>query len=175
MKWNNISRPFLISTVIGGSLFLASCASPYDGQQYSNPPNQPYQSNQYNQSNPPNQNTPSNQQSYNGRGVVDAIDVVQGENQSRGIAGALVGGLLGGVLGHQIGHGTGNAVATVGGAVGGAVVGNQLEQRNSQTPASYDVRIRMNDNGYQTINVSNPGDLRVGDRVRIDNGQISRY
>lgn len=178
MKRTGKSLTVLISTMASGSLLLAACAGPNDGQQYRSSADPIYQPNQYNQSNqynPSNQSAPSNSQSYNGRGTIDAIDVVQGENQSRGIAGALVGGLLGGVLGHQIGHGTGNTVATVGGAVGGAVVGNQVEQRNSQSPASYDVRIRMNDNGYQTINLSNPGDLRVGDRVRIDNGQISRY
>jgi len=27
---------------------------------------------------------------------------------------------------------------------------------------------------YRAFDVSNPGDLRVGDRVRVDNGQISR-
>ncbi|KAF3997784.1 glycine zipper 2TM domain-containing protein [Glaciimonas immobilis] len=170
-----------IVAVVSGSLLVAGCVSPYDAQPNRYPSNQSYQSapqyNQYSQAGQYNQSpqyAPSDRQSYNGRGVIEAIDVIQGENKSRGIAGALVGGVLGGILGHQIGHGSGNTAATVGGAVGGAVVGNQVEQRNSQGGATYDVRIRMNDNGYQTINLSNPGDLRVGDRVRIDNGQISR-
>ncbi|MGS0742235.1 glycine zipper 2TM domain-containing protein [Glaciimonas sp. GG7] len=169
MKIDHNFSHILITTLTGSALLLGGCGSPYGGQQYSGASSyQPAQSGQY---------APSNQngrQAYNGRGVVDAIDVVPGE-QSRGIAGAVVGGVLGGVLGHQIGHGSGNTVATIAGAVGGAAVGNQVEQRNSQSPSSYNIRVRMYDNGFQTINVSNPGDLQVGDRVRVENGQISRY
>ena len=171
MKINQKSNRILMAIAVGSAVLLGGCVSPYDNQPYrgaNNPPNQ--YSQQYSQ---PDQQ--SYRQSYNGRGVVEAIDVIAGENRSSGIAGALVGGVLGGVVGHQIGHGTGNTVATVAGAVGGAAVGNQVEQRNNQSPATYNVRIRMNDNGYQTITLSNPGDLRVGDRVRVDNGQISRY
>ncbi|WP_038492345.1 glycine zipper 2TM domain-containing protein [Collimonas arenae] len=169
----------MLAAVIGGSLLLGGCAAPYGGQGYGN---QGYNNQGYNNqgySNPPAQTYPAYQQpgyqQNNNRnyGVVDAIDVVN--TPSQGIGGAVVGGVLGGVVGHQVGHGNGNTLATIAGVVGGAVVGNQLEARNSPGSTSYNVRIRMNDNGYQTITVSNPGDLRVGDRVRVDNGQISRY
>lgn len=175
MKTKDKSQKMLTATLIGSMLLLGGCAVPYGGQDYrgaSNPPSQNYPTNQQAYQ----QNQQSYQQSYNnGRGVVEAIDMIQGESQSQGIGGALLGGVVGGVLGHQIGHGTGNTVATIAGAAGGALAGNQLEKSGSRSPASYNVRIRMNNNSYQTINVSNPGDLRVGDRVRVDNGQISRY
>ncbi|MFJ2990399.1 glycine zipper 2TM domain-containing protein [Collimonas sp. NPDC087041] len=174
MTIRKTSRQAALAALIGGSMLLGGCAVPYGGQNYGN---QGYAS-QGNQGyyNPPPQTTyPSYQQPprRDNYGVVDAIDVVN--TPSQGIGGAVVGGVLGGVVGHQIGHGNGNTLATIAGVVGGAVAGNQLEQRASPGTTSYNVRVRMNNNGFQTISVSNPGDLRVGDRVRIDNGQISRY
>ncbi|GAC1328768.1 MAG: hypothetical protein NVS3B11_12990 [Collimonas sp.] len=172
------SQQAMLAAVIGGALLLGGCAAPYGAQDYGNQGynNQGYANQGY--ANPPQQTYPSYQQGYQQQnnsnyGVVDAIDVVN--TPSQGIGGAVVGGILGGVVGHQVGHGTGNTLATIAGAVGGAAVGNQLEARNSPGSTSYNVRVRMHNNAYQTISVSNPGDLRVGDRVRIDNGQISRY
>ena len=37
-----------------------------------------------------------------------------------------------------------------------------------------DMFVRDDNGGYRAFDVQNPGDLRIGDRVRIDNGQISR-
>ncbi|MDM0113388.1 glycine zipper 2TM domain-containing protein [Variovorax sp. J22R133] len=90
--------------------------------------------------------------------------------------GAVAGGVVGGVLGHQVGSGRGNTAATILGAVGGAVLGNVIEANNRapQVYQSYRVSIQTEQGGYRAFDVSNPGDLRVGDRVRIDNGQISR-
>lgn len=173
MTIRKTTQQAMLAAVIGGTLLLGGCAAPYGGQGYGN---QGYGNQGY--SNPPPQTYPGYQGGYqqnnnSNYGVVDAIDVVN--TPSQGIGGAVVGGVLGGVVGHQIGHGNGNTLATIAGVVGGAVAGNQLEARNSPGSTSYNVRVRMNNNGYQTISVSNPGDLRVGDRVRIDNGQISRY
>ena len=39
---------------------------------------------------------------------------------------------------------------------------------------SYRVSIQTDNGAYRAFDVPSPGDLRVGDRVRIDNGQISR-
>ncbi|WP_211471798.1 glycine zipper 2TM domain-containing protein [Collimonas humicola] len=174
MTIRKTTQQAMLAAAIGGTLLLGGCAAPYGGQGYGN---QGYGNQGY--SNPPPQTYPGYQQggyqqnNSSNYGVVDAIDVVN--TPSQGIGGAVVGGVLGGVVGHQIGHGTGNTLATIAGVVGGAVAGNQLEARNSPGSTSYNVRIRMDNNGYQTISVSNPGDLRVGDRVRVDNGQISRY
>lgn len=179
MTIRKTTQQAMLAAVIGGTLLLGGCAAPYGGQGYGN---QGYGNQGY--SNPPPQTYPGYQQggyqqggyqqnNSGNYGVIDAIDAVN--TPSQGIGGAVVGGVLGGVVGHQVGHGNGNTLATIAGVVGGAVVGNQLEARNSPGSTSYNVRVRMNNNGYQTISVGNPGDLRVGDRVRVDNGQISRY
>lgn len=109
-------------------------------------------------------------------GVVDAIEIIRGSNGGSGIgAGAVIGGVVGGVLGHQVGSGSGKDVATVAGVVGGAVVGHQIEKRNQQQQDAYSIRVRLENGGYQTVTQQSIGDLRVGDRVRIENDRISRY
>ncbi|MFC5472519.1 glycine zipper 2TM domain-containing protein [Paraherbaspirillum soli] len=177
MKIRTTSHQAMLATLIGGSLLLGGCAAPYGGGGYGGGGYGGGYGSGQGYGNPPSTSAPpAYQQGYiNDYGVIEAIDVLN-TPPSAGIGGALVGGVLGGVVGHQVGKGSGNTLATIAGAVGGAVVGNQLEQRSSSGgPASYNIRIRMRNNSVQTINVSNPGDLRVGDRVRVDNGQISRY
>lgn len=106
------------------------------------------------------------------------IDVLQGAApaQTSG-AGAVLGAVVGGVLGNQIGKGSGRAAATAVGVLGGAVAGNAIEGRRSGDVGSaiYRLSIQLDHGGYRYYDVSSPGDLRVGDRVRIDNGQISRF
>jgi len=34
--------------------------------------------------------------------------------------------------------------------------------------------VQLDQGGYRVYDVSSPGDLRIGDRVRLYNGQISR-
>ena len=86
------------------------------------------------------------------------------------------GEVVGGVLGHQIGGGSGRSLATAAGVVGGAVAGNAIEERNNGGGAGgYRIVIGLDQGGQRDYDVSSPGDLRVGDRVRIVNGQISRY
>jgi outer membrane lipoprotein SlyB len=92
------------------------------------------------------------------------------------ILGAVVGGVLGGVLGNQIGSGAGRTAATVLGGVAGAAVGNQIA-RNSQgvtTQAGYRITMQTDQGLVRTYEVPATGDLRVGDRVRVDNGVIYR-
>lgn len=108
-------------------------------------------------------------------GVIDSIQIVQVGNGSTATgAGAVVGGILGGVLGHQIGHGTGNAAATVAGAVGGAMVGNNVEQNSAGTRVreTYQITVRMDNGSYQTVMQDAIADLRVGDRVHIENNRV---
>ncbi|NDP42244.1 MAG: glycine zipper 2TM domain-containing protein [Aromatoleum sp.] len=107
-------------------------------------------------------------------GVVDSIESARGGSNNNAVAGTIIGGVIGGVVGHQIGGGTGNSVATVAGAVGGAVVGHEIGQGNSDRDA-YRVRIRFDNGSYQTTTQASIGDLRVGDRARIDNGRAYRY
>lgn len=107
-------------------------------------------------------------------GRVSNIEVLQGRGQTSG-AGAVIGAVVGGVLGNQIGKGSGRAAATGVGIVGGAVAGNAIEGRNnSQEVQGYRLSVQLDQGGYRVYDVSTPGDLRIGDRVRLYNGQISR-
>lgn len=109
-------------------------------------------------------------------GRVSNIEVLQGraQGQTSG-AGAVIGAVVGGVLGNQIGKGSGRAAATGVGIVGGAVAGNAIEGRNnSQEVQGYRLSVQLDQGGYRVYDVSTPGDLRIGDRVRLYNGQISR-
>ena len=90
-------------------------------------------------------------------------------------AGAVLGAVVGGVLGNQVGKGTGRTAATAVGVLGGAVAGNAIEGRNNQESVQgYRISVQLDQGGYRVYDVSNPGDLRIGDRVRLYNGQISR-
>lgn len=105
-------------------------------------------------------------------GVIDAIETTRVSKSEIG-AGAIVGGVVGGILGHQVGGGTGKDVATIAGVAGGAVVGHQLE-KNSKQQDAYRIQVKLDHGGYQTVTQA-ISDLRVGDRVRIENNQVSRY
>jgi len=105
-------------------------------------------------------------------GTIDSINTIVKQGEGSG-AGAVLGGVLGGVLGHQVGNGRGKDLATVAGAVGGAVLGNSVE-KNAKAANSYDVRVRMDDDTFRTVrNQTEPG-LRVGDKVRVEDGRIVR-
>ena len=112
-------------------------------------------------------------------GRVSHIEVLQGSQRGQATgAGAVIGAVVGGVLGNQVGGGSGRAAATAVGVVGGAVVGNAIEERNSGGggyATGYRITIRLDQGGQRAYDVNSVGDLRVGDRVRMDNGQISRY
>lgn len=168
---------------------LAACGSPpmntsgtaYPSYPPSNYPASNYPNPNYPNTNPntnyPNANYPSNAPSaYVVYGRVTGIDVIRTGQQGQGIgAGAIVGGVVGGVLGNQIGSGTGRGLATAAGVVGGAVVGNSIE--NSHTAATQEI-YRMSvqtDNGtMRSYDMTTLGDLRIGDHVRIENGQVVR-
>lgn len=95
---------------------------------------------------------------------------------SHSILGAIVGGVAGAALGNQIGRGTGRTAATVLGGVAGAAVGDQIG-RNAQgatTSAGYRITIQTDQGVMRVYEVPATGDLRVGDRVRVDNGVIYR-
>ncbi|WP_439669588.1 Glycine zipper 2TM domain-containing protein [Cupriavidus necator] len=108
-------------------------------------------------------------------GWVEAIEVVPGQPPSTSGAGAVVGGIVGGLLGHQVGGGRGNTVATIGGAVAGAVAGNEVEKRTGSSAAAYRVRVRTSDNAYLTLTQSNAYQMRIGDRVKVENGVAVPY
>jgi outer membrane lipoprotein SlyB len=88
----------------------------------------------------------------------------------------VIGAVVGGVLGNQVGKGSGRTAATAVGVLGGAVAGNAVEGRKNpqNVEQGYRLSIQLDQGGYRAYDVGNPGDLRVGDRVRLYNGQISR-
>lgn len=111
-------------------------------------------------------------------GHVANIEVLRSQTPGYGTsgAGAVTGGVIGGVVGNQFGRGGGRAAATALGVVGGALLGNAIEANNNapRVYESYRISVQTDNGGYRAFDVPQPGDLRIGDRVRIDNGQISR-
>ena len=152
-------------TVLGVStlLLLGACAT--NGPAPANPTGSAY---------------PQSSGAYTQYGVVQSIDLIQQQvaSDSGNIgAGTIAGAVIGGILGHQVGGGSGNTAATVLGAAGGAYAGHTLEKNNqtSQTVNAYKFTVRMNDGSYQTFTETTNADIRVGDRVQIDNGMLRRY
>ena len=111
-------------------------------------------------------------------GRVSNIEMIAANSAPRGnsTAGTLIGGAVGALLGNQIGSGGGRAAATVLGAVGGAVVGNKIAQNRDGTYDSnvYRISVQTDRGDWRSYDVAATGDLRVGDRVRIENNVLYR-
>ena len=110
-------------------------------------------------------------------GYVESMETIAPERSATGPGvGAIGGAIAGGVLGHQIGSGSGNTAATIGGAVIGGVVGHQVEQhvrgRQAAAGVEYQIRVRMDDGSYQTFRKETHDGIRVGDRVRVERGNV---
>jgi outer membrane lipoprotein SlyB len=99
-----------------------------------------------------------------------------GYTPNRSAAGGVIGAIVGGLLGNQVGSGGGRAAATVLGATAGAVAGSNIGRNtappvNAQYPV-YRVTVQTDSGQMRTYDVNATGDLRPGDRVRIENGII---
>ena len=168
------SATWAVSAVLVGT--LSACAQYPSQPQVYQPP--VYQQPAYPQTSYPTGGYQNPQGTEYGR--VSNIEVLQGQNRSSNTsgAGAILGAVVGGVLGNQIGGGSGRAAATAVGAVGGALLGNTVEGRNNPQGGyeqqGYRITIQLDQGGLRAYDVSSPGDLRLGDRVRTYNGQISR-
>lgn len=110
---------------------------------------------------------------YAEQGRVRSIEVIPVAARSSG-GGAVLGAIIGGVIGNQIGGGTGKALATGAGAVGGAVAGNAIEMRNKRDDEIYRVSVRFENGSIRSYDFQRIDDLRVGDRVKLEGGQIHR-
>jgi outer membrane lipoprotein SlyB len=125
---------------------------------------------------------PAQQAGYVEYGRITDVALVspgsQGSRPGNGAAGAALGAVAGGLLGNQIGHGSGRAAATILGALGGAAVGNNVAGGNNRGAYAnnagpvYRVSVQTDAGQLRTYDVSATGDLRPGDRVRIENGVI---
>jgi len=90
------------------------------------------------------------------------------------VGGAIIGAVAGAVLGNQIGGGSGRDAATVLGGAAGAAVGSQVGRTTTATDSIYRVTVQTDQGATRFYDVPASGDLRVGDRVRVDNGVIYR-
>ena len=122
------------------------------------------------------QPAPAPVSSYQGTqyGVVQSIDTVRAQSQTSG-GGAIVGGVIGGLIGHQIDSGHRKAAATGVGVVAGAIIGNEIEKNNSGARDIYRVTVRTDYGNVRSFDYAQLDNLRVGDRVRIENNQLYRW
>lgn len=127
---------------------------------------------------PTSTSTTNTQGAYVEYGRVNNLEIIRAQAPSQGYGvGAVIGGVAGAVVGSQIGSGTGRTAATVIGAVGGAVAGNAIEKSRTANAAageSYRVSVQLDNGSMRAYDVSTYGELRIGDRVRIENGQLYR-
>ncbi|HSQ09682.1 MAG TPA: glycine zipper 2TM domain-containing protein [Burkholderiaceae bacterium] len=107
-------------------------------------------------------------------GKVEAIEIIYSAPDNKPVnKGTVIGGIAGGVIGHQIGSGRGKTAATVAGTIGGAVIGNEIEKKQQATPR-YRISVRLDSGSSMIVEETRDLNLRVGDRVRIEDGHISR-
>jgi outer membrane lipoprotein SlyB len=108
-------------------------------------------------------------------GVVRSIESVGTASDQTHGGGAVVGGIIGAVVGRQFGDSnSGKNVGTVAGAVGGALIGNEVEKNARREQQAVRVNVQVDYGGVRSFDFWNIGDLRVGDRVRIEGNQLFR-
>lgn len=107
-------------------------------------------------------------------GVVSAIDRVSSQDQLSG-AGAVIGGVTGAVIGRQFGgSGDGRAMGTWLGAVAGLLIGNEVERQRSNLRDAVRVSVQLDSGAVRRFDMGSAGDLRVGDRVRVEDNRVFR-
>ena len=104
--------------------------------------------------------------------TVEAINLVQVDGEGNYL-GTIGGGVVGAALGSQVGKGSGKTAAQIAGALGGAYIGRNIE-RNAKRTQHYEVVIRFTNGGTQTITYENDPGLRVGEKVKLNNGVLER-
>ncbi len=168
----NTSRFFTITSSVVLVAGLAACAAPMSQQPVATYPAQTYPAQTY-----PAQAPQGNYVEY---GRVNNVEVIRTQEQAKstGGLGAVLGGVAGAVVGRQIGGGSGRDIATVAGAVGGAVAGNAIEKNrnanNAPVNQTYRVSVQMDNGTMRAYDVPSYGELRIGDRVKVENNQLYR-
>ena len=121
---------------------------------------------------------PNTQGAFVEFGLVNNVEIIRSQEPAQGPGiGAVIGGVAGAVVGSQIGSGTGRTAAIVIGAVGGAVAGNAIEKSrtaNASAGESDRVSVQLDNGSQRAYDMTSYGELRIGDRVRIENGQLYR-
>jgi outer membrane lipoprotein SlyB len=105
-------------------------------------------------------------------GTVESVNIVEVIGDA-GYLGTIGGGLAGVLLGSQVGGGNGRTAAQVAGAVGGALAGREVEKRARNT-SHFEVLVRLDNGGMQTISTPADPGLRNGEKVRIVDGGLAR-
>lgn len=106
-------------------------------------------------------------------GTIETIEIYRASDSQPINTGSVLGGLAGGVIGHQIGGGRGKTAATVVGALGGAVIGNEIEKKEVQG-SRYRITVRLDSGSSLVVEDTRDVNLRVGDRVRVEDNRIDR-
>lgn len=109
-------------------------------------------------------------------GTISAIDRVNPPGSAGG-SGALIGGAVGAIVGRELGEkAMGRTAATVVGAAAGAMIGNEIERQHGGGKRELvRVSVQLDDGGTRSFDLSSAGDLRVGDRVRVESNRIQRF
>ena len=103
-------------------------------------------------------------------GVVESVNAVQQKGEG-GMVGMIGGGVAGALVGSQIGRGRGKTVAELAVAAGGALLGNEIEKK-VHTTTHYDVVVRMDGGGSQTVSYAAQPGFSAGSHVRVENGTL---
>jgi len=101
-------------------------------------------------------------------GTVEAVREVTQDGASNGV-GAAAGGVVGGVLGHQLSHDS--KLVTLVGAAAGAFIGNEAQKRQNAAK-HWELTVRFDDGGTQTITSQAAPFWHQGDRVRLHEGKL---
>ncbi len=104
-------------------------------------------------------------------GAIEAINLVEVKGEGSYL-GKIAGGLAGIVIGSQIGDGSTTTVAQVAGGVGGAYVGNEIEKR-VKTTKHYEVVVRLENGGTQTLTYAAQPPFAVGAKVKVDGNVLT--
>ena len=99
-------------------------------------------------------------------GTIVAIEIYRASDNQPINVGAVLGGITGGVIGHQIGSGRGNTAATIGS-------GNEIEKKQVQG-SWYRITVRLDSGSSLIVDDTRDVNLRVGDRVRLENNRLHR-
>lgn len=105
-------------------------------------------------------------------GTVEAVNLIEVRGDGSYL-GTIGGGIVGALLGSQIGSGSGRTAAEIAGAVGGAYAGRAIEG-NVRKTNHYEVSVRFDNGASQTISFAADPGYRVGDKVKVNNGVLSR-
>ncbi|MFL6709319.1 MAG: glycine zipper 2TM domain-containing protein [Massilia sp.] len=105
--------------------------------------------------------------------TVEAINVIEVKGDGNYI-GTIGGGVVGALAGSQVGGGNGRTAAEIAGALGGAYVGRNIDRQNDRNTRHFEVVIRFANGGTQTVQYANDPGLRVGEKVKFNDGALVR-